>query len=256
MTVESDIARVAAWLGQAKRVLCITGAGISADSGLPTYRGIGGLYDREITEEGFPIELALSGDMFRSRPSVTWRYIREIEAACRGATFNRAHEVIAALDQPPRETWVLTQNVDGFHRQAGSRHLIDIHGDVHELSCPECEYREHIDDYADLPAVPRCPSCMGTLRPDVVLFGEILPQHKVLELTTQLGRGFDVILSIGTTSIFPYIAGPVIEAQRQGIPTVEVNPGETEVSHLVDVKLTMRAAAACDAIWKALAPRG
>ena len=252
MAVDSDIERIVGWLRPARRVLFITGAGISADSGLPTYRGIGGLYDREVTDEGFPIEVALSGDMLKTRPAVTWKYIRQIEVACHGATFNRAHAVIAALDDANRQVWVLTQNVDGFHRQAGSTHLIDIHGDVHDLRCPECDYVGRVDDYADLPTMPRCPSCMGTLRPNVVLFGELLPQDKVLQLRTELDRGFDLIFSVGTTSVFPYVSGPVIEAKAKAVPTVEINPGDTEVSALVDIKLKMRAAPACDSIWHCL----
>ncbi|MBN1612305.1 MAG: NAD-dependent protein deacylase, partial [Polyangiaceae bacterium] len=116
MTSESDLDQVTGWLEVARRVLFITGAGISADSGLPTYRGVGGLYNRGVTEDGMAIEEALSGDVFSSRPEVTWRYLRQIEAACRDATCNRAHNVIALLERGPREIWVLTQNVDGFHR--------------------------------------------------------------------------------------------------------------------------------------------
>ncbi len=159
---------------RARSVLFITGAGISADSGLPTYRGIAGLYEEAITEEGFAIEEALSGDMLRERPEVCWKYIHQIERACRGATWNRAHEVIAMMEGRYERTWVLTQNVDAFHRRAGSKNVIEIHGDVHRLRCTRCKFRDHVEDYAGLSIPPRCPDCGAIVPPKVVLFGEML----------------------------------------------------------------------------------
>src|SRR5437763_16705374 len=86
-------------LGRARSILFITGAGMSADSGLPTYRGVGGLYNSGETEEGLPIEALLSGQMFARRPEWTWKYLRQVENACRGATFNRGHVVLAEMER-------------------------------------------------------------------------------------------------------------------------------------------------------------
>jgi NAD-dependent deacetylase len=252
-STDEPIERVVDLLRHAQSVLCITGAGISADSGLPTYRGIGGLYNNADTPEGIPIEVALSGQMMRTNSALTWKYIHQIESACRGATFNRAHEVLALAEQRLERLWVLTQNVDGFHRKAGSRNVIDIHGDVHDLMCTQCDFRETVEDFSGVAPDPRCPKCGGKVRPDVVLFGELLPLPKVSLMERELARGFDVVLSIGTTSVFPYIAAPVIEAKRRGKPAIEINPAETAVSHAADVRLTMGAAEACDAIWRRLA---
>ena len=116
-----EIERVASFLRSASSVLFVTGAGISADSGLPTYRGIGGLYEGAETPEGIPIEEALSGYMMRKNPALTWKYIQQIEAASRGASFNRAHSVLAEAERRFERVWVLTQNVDGLHRMAGSK---------------------------------------------------------------------------------------------------------------------------------------
>ncbi|MGH8459507.1 MAG: Sir2 family NAD-dependent protein deacetylase, partial [Nevskiales bacterium] len=124
----------------ARRILVITGAGISADSGLPTYRGIGGLYEDTMTGDKVPIEVALSGEMMRLEPQLTWKYIHQIESACRGARFNEAHRIIAAMQDRFETVCVLTQNIDGFHRDAGSRNLIEIHGNIHELHCVQCDY--------------------------------------------------------------------------------------------------------------------
>ncbi|MBC9072744.1 NAD-dependent deacylase [Thauera sp. CAU 1555] len=250
--VEHTLDAAAALFGTAQRILFITGAGISADSGLPTYRGIGGLYHERLTAEGLSIEEALSGEMMTHRPDICWRYIAEIEANCRGAQPNAAHRLIAALEHEKPAVWVLTQNVDGLHRAAGSRKLIEIHGTVHHLRCTECPHERDVPDFSGLALPPACPVCGGLLRPDVVLFGEMLPQQGMDRLEAVLLGGIDLVVSIGTTSVFPYIAGPVWWAQQQGIPSIEINPGDTEVSRLVTHRLRMGAADALTAIWRRL----
>lgn len=245
---------VAGLIGEADRVLFITGAGISADSGLPTYRGIGGLYHERLTGDGLSIEEALSGEMMEARPEIAWKYIAEIEGNCRGAEPNIAHHIIAAIEHERRDAWVLTQNVDGLHRAAGSQNLIEIHGTVHRLRCTECTHARNVPDYAGLRIPPECPACGGILRPDVVLFGEMLPDVSLTRLQRVLDKGVDLVVSIGTTSIFPYISGPVWWAQQIGVPTVEINPGETEVSRVVTHRLKHRAAEALPEIWRRLHP--
>ncbi len=240
----------------AERILFITGAGISADSGLPTYRGVGGLYHERLTADGLTIEEALSGPMMAEQPAISWKYIAEIEANCRGARPNIAHRIIAALERERPGVLVLTQNVDGLHREAGSSHLIEIHGTVHRLRCMECPHSRQVPDYSGMAIPPRCPVCEGIMRPDVVLFGEMLPEREVARLEAVLSRGTDLVVSIGTTSVFPYIAGPVWWARQAGVPTIEINPGDTEVSHLVSCRLQMRAAEALPEIWRRLGGRG
>jgi len=249
---EDLIEAVASLVKTASSLLFITGAGISAESGLPTYRGIGGLYNNPDTDDGISIEAALSGQMFARRPQLSWKYIAALEETCRGATFNRAHEIIAELETHHERVCVLTQNVDGFHKQAGSKNVIDIHGALQDLRCPACHWRERVEDYSDLSIPPLCPRCSTVIRPDVVLFGELLPLTKVHQLERQLDAGFDMVFSIGTTSVFPYIAGPVISAKKAGVPTVEINPGKTSLSGLVDYQLPIGAAEACEAIWERL----
>jgi NAD-dependent deacetylase len=239
-------------LRRSHRVLIITGAGISADSGLPTYRGIGGLYEDKMTGDKVPIEVALSGEMMRLEPQLTWKYIHQIESACRGAHFNEAHRVIAAMQDRFESVCVLTQNIDGFHRDAGSRELIEIHGNIHELHCVQCDYDTWVTDYSAIEIPPRCPKCGALVRPRVVLFGEMLPEAALESLYQQFQRGIDLVLSIGTTSVFPYIAGPVHQARRAGIPTIEINPGDSEVSAIVDHRLKQRAVIAMQNIWEQL----
>jgi NAD-dependent deacetylase len=250
MSLEPEVlAPVAQALREAESILFITGAGISADSGLPTYRGVGGLYQDRQTDEGVPIEVALSGPVFRARPEVSWRHIRAIEAACRGARPNAAHAMIAALERRKPRVWTLTQNVDGLHRAAGAQNVIEIHGTVHRLFCPGCGWDEQVEDYAHLPeGLPRCPRCARVIRPDVVLFEEALPGAALARLEEEVERGFDLVFSVGTSSLFPYIAAPVLELGSRGAVTVEINPGETELSARVDHHLRAGAAAALGAL--------
>ncbi len=246
----SIIAKTAELLKSCKSIFFITGAGISADSGLPTYRGIGGLYNDKLTEDGIPVELALAGETLEKQPAVTWKYLSQIEKNCRSAKFNRGHEVIAEMEKHFERVCVLTQNIDGFHHAAGSRNIIDIHGDMHKLSCTGCGWRRVVKDYSLIDIPPRCPDCAGIVRPEVVFFGEMLPEDKLVVLDRELMREFDIYFSIGTTSVFPYIRQPMITANYLGRPTVEINPENTEISGVVGIKLRMRAAEALDAIWK------
>jgi NAD-dependent deacetylase len=249
---------VAHILSKARSALFITGAGISADSGLPTYRGIGGLYEEKVTDEGMPIEVLLSGDMFRARPEVTWKYLHQIELACRGAAPNRGHEVLAQLEERLERSVVFTQNVDGLHRAAGSKNVIEIHGSIHDLACTRCMWTAHVKDFSLLSFPPRCPQCRGIVRPQVVLFGEALPPEPFARFEDELEQGFDVVFAIGTSAMFPYIARPVLVAKSQGVPTVEINPAQTELSDLFDHRLPATARQALRALWgayRALAPR-
>ena len=246
-----ELEHIAGVLARSRSALFVTGAGISAESGLPTYRGVGGLYDRGPTEGGVPVEVALSGRMLRKDPELCWRYIADIERACRGARPNRAHRVIASLEERLERVWVLTQNVDGLHRMAGSRKVIEIHGRVHELICTRCTWRDQVTDYSALQVPPTCPQCGALVRPDVVLFGEMLPTSAVQELYRQLDLGFDVVFSVGTSSVFPYIAEPVLRARWRKRTSVEINPGSTAVSDQVTHRIRAKAGAALDAIWEA-----
>lgn len=238
----------------AHRVLFITGAGISVDSGLPTYRGVAGLYEDANTEEGMPIERALSGGVFASDPACTWKYIRQIESSCRGASPNFAHRALARLERHYQHVCVLTQNIDDLHRRAGSKNLIEIHGNVHRLRCTQCEWRDHVEDYAHLPDVPLCDSCGAMIRPEVVLFDEFLPETAMAHYYDELARGFDLVVAIGTTAVFPYIMQPVLDCRRVGRESIEINPGETILSHEVGVRWPVGAGEALRQVLEAVDP--
>lgn len=241
--MDKVIARVAQAIKQAERILLITGAGLSADSGLPTYRGLGGLYNGH-TAEGLPIEEALSGSMLQRDPALCWKYLAELGKACLGAKANAGHYAIAELQRRKPQCWLLTQNIDGYHRAAGSpmERVIEIHGELAPLYCQSCgavdaELAEHLER----PLPPKCRQCAGVLRPPVVLFEEMLPEQAIGTLYDEVRKGFEVVISIGTSASFPYIVEPLLRTRQAGGFTVEINPQRTDLSARVDVHLQGRA---------------
>jgi NAD-dependent deacetylase len=245
----NDICDVARILQQAGSILFITGAGISADSGLPTYRGVGGLYNDCDTDDDVAIEDALSGPMFAMRPELTWKYLWQIGAACVGAKPNAAHEEMARLENVGADVWVVTQNVDGLHRAAGSKNLVEVHGHIFDLRCVECgacfSAEELIKEYRVTTTLPpMCRECQGVIRPEVVLFSEMLPSEVVRALEDLATKDFDVVVAVGTSAVFPYIVHPIVQARRCGRPAVEINPCRTTISDVVSHRITLGAAEA------------
>ncbi len=230
--MDERIARIAHAIKQAERILLITGAGLSADSGLPTYRGVGGLYNGH-TAEGLPIEAALSGHMLQRDPALCWKYLAELGKACLGAQANAGHYAIAELQRRKPQCWLLTQNIDGYHRAAGSPmdRVIEIHGELAPLYCQSCGAED-----AEL-ASHRA----GVLRPPVVLFEEMLPEQAIGTLYDEVRKGFEVVISIGTSASFPYIVEPLLRTRQAGGFTVEINPQRTDLSGRVNVHLQGRA---------------
>ena len=241
--MEQAIIRVAQAIEQAERILLITGAGLSADSGLPTYRGLGGLYNGH-TDEGLPIEAALSGSMLQRDPALCWKYLAELGKACLSAQPNAGHRAIVELQRRKPECWLLTQNIDGYHRAAGSpaERLIEIHGELAPLYCQSCGAVDpQLVEHLSRPLPPKCRQCGGVLRPPVVLFEEMLPERAIGTLYAELRKGFAVVISIGTSASFPYIVEPVLRTRQAGGFTAEINPTRTDLSAAVDVHLQSRA---------------
>ena len=241
--MEREIQQVAQQLKQAERILLITGAGLSADSGLPTYRGLGGLYNGH-TAEGLPIEQALSGSMLQRNPALCWKYLAELGKACLSAQANAGHYAIAELQRRKPECWLLTQNIDGYHRAAGSpmERVIEIHGELAPLYCQSCgAVDSELAGHLERPLPPRCRQCAGVLRPPVVLFEEMLPEQAIDTLYAQVRKGFEVVISIGTSASFPYIVEPLLRTRQAGGFTAEINPQRTDLSAQVDVHLQGRA---------------
>jgi NAD-dependent deacetylase len=225
-------------LRDVRSVGAITGAGVSRGSGLPTYRGKGGIYDDP--DEGDRTVEALSGPTLAVDPDRTWRAVVKLARQAQDAHPSAAHRALAGIERVAERFVLLTQNVDGLHQAAGSRHVIDIHGDVLATRCLSCasEGRLERDVLLALEEAPRCPACGGVLRPGAVLFGEMLPADKVERMVEEFHRNVpDMVLIVGTSAMFPYITEPVFTAVARGKLTVEVNPEATPTSNLVEFSL-------------------
>ena len=227
MTVEALIDR----LRRAQRVTILTGAGVSAASGVPTFRGSGGLW------RTYRAEVLATAEAFQRDPALVWEWYawrRELIAACQP---NAAHHVIAAWSRRLARCRVLTQNVDDLHVRAGTIDLVRLHGSIWELSCwSACGAPAWRDESVPLPSSPPvCPACGGLARPAVVWFGETLASA---DLDAALAAcDCDVFLTIGTSSVVYPAAGLVHEAQRRGAFTAEINLDPTPASSVVDLPL-------------------
>jgi NAD-dependent deacetylase len=242
-------------LADVRSVGAITGAGVSAESGIPTYRGRGGIYDDP--EEGDRTVEALSGHTLRSDPDRTWRAVAELARDAERARPGAAHRALAAIESRAERFVLLTQNVDGLHQLAGTRNVIDIHGHVFDTVCMGCRRSARIsrEELVGIERSPRCEACGALVRPDVVLFGEMLPMDKIERILRELvGNPPDLLIVAGTTALFPYIQDPVRTAAGRGRVTVEVNPERTALSAIVDFVLTGPAGLYLPAIEAALGP--
>jgi NAD-dependent deacetylase len=227
----NQIERVAGRLRAARRVTILTGAGVSAASGVPTFRGSDGLWRTFRAEE-----LATPGAFARD-PALVWEWYawrRGLIASCQP---NPAHEVIARWSHTFPRCCVLTQNVDDLHLRAGTSGVVRLHGSIWELACWEqCGAPRWRDQSHPLPTMPpRCPRCGGLARPAVVWFGESLAAEDVA--AAHDACACDVFLTVGTSALVYPAAGLVHEAKRHEAFTVEINLEPTPASSLVDVAL-------------------
>src|SRR6185369_14370909 len=207
------------------RVLVVTGAGVSAESGIPTFRGAGGFW-RKMS----PQRLA-TPEAFQRDPALVWQWYGERRDGVRAAAPNPAHHAIAALGSMASELLVVTQNVDDLHERAGTRaaELVHVHGEIFLTTCTGCDFATR-EPLAPSPP-PRCPRCRALLRPGVVWFGESLDPAPIARVEAFFERApCDVTLVVGTTALFAYV---VDWATRDG-PLVEVNPETTPLSARAD----------------------
>ena len=209
-----------------QRVLVITGAGISAESGIPTFRGKGGYWRNRN-----PMSLA-TPEAFARDPRVVWQWYRERRDRIRKAKPNPAHAAIVTLSECSEKFLLVTQNVDDLHLRAGlpSRRMVKIHGDIFLTRCSRCDHaieeREH--DRAHDNDVPVCAACGALMRPGVVWFGEQLDPQQIARVAWYLDRGpTDLTLVIGTTALFGYI---IDWATRPSRELIEINPEETPLT--------------------------
>lgn len=208
------------------RVLALTGAGVSAESGLATFRGADGLW-----EGHDPMELA-TPRAFERDPETVWRFYASRRVKAAAAEPNPGHRALAAMETALEDRFLLvTQNVDGLHERSGSRRIVRLHGSLWRLRCTSCgDEREDLE--LDHPALPRC-GCGGLRRPGVVWFGEALPDE-ALSRAADAAAAADVALIAGTSSMVYPAAGLPEIAREAGAWTVEINPERTALSDRVD----------------------
>jgi NAD-dependent deacetylase len=206
----------------ARRVAALTGAGVSAESGVPTFRDAQtGLWAQYRAEE------LATPEAFQRNPGLVWDWYawrRELVARARP---NPGHEALAALARHLAHFTLITQNVDGLHQRAGSQEVIELHGNISRIRCSREGTPVPVFPAGESP--PRCPSCRAWLRPDVVWFGEMLPAEAMAR-ANEAAMAADVFFSIGTSSlVFPAAELP-LSALRNGASVVEINPEETPLS--------------------------
>jgi NAD-dependent deacetylase len=248
--VSTDAARVAELLRASERTVVLTGAGISVPSGIPDFRTPGtGLW-----ENVDPMEVAHI-DAWRRDPDRFWSFYGQRFASLTDKVPNEAHQAIAELERRGLVRGVITQNIDRLHRLAGSRHLIEVHGSIEWSICMDCRGKLPIERVVELleagEGAPECPACMVPLKPDVVLFGELLPERALTEAHA-LAMDADLMLCVGSSlEVYPVAGLPAITSGAGG-RLVLVTQGPTPYDRDAEVKLGGDVVAELQAVLAAL----
>jgi NAD-dependent deacetylase len=236
--LEASYQKAASLIRHGRRITAFTGAGISVESGIPPFRGPGGLWSKYDPR-------LLDIDYFREHPGPSWAVIKEIfYSSFAGAAPNEAHLALAAMEAAGRLHCIITQNIDNLHHKAGSRMVWEFHGNSRNLVCLGCSatYRALTVDLSELP--PTCRMCGGTLKPDFVFFGESIPEPVGMKSSLESYLA-DVFLLIGTTgAVMPASLIPRT-AKGNGAHIIEINPEESEYTdQITDVFLKAKATVA------------
>jgi NAD-dependent deacetylase len=226
MQIEFDDRFIEA-LTNSTRVTALTGAGVSAESGVPTFRGHNGLWRNHD-----PMTLA-TFEAFDRDPKLVWEWYMYRRDLVRTIGPNPGHYALAEMASLFDDFTLITQNVDCLHREAGSEVIHELHGNIHRNRCLDCGHIDYTVSFPDLP--PSCPKCSGRLRPDVVWFGEMLPREAI-DAATKASYQAELFFTIGTSgAVQPAASLPVI-AKQNGALVVEINLEPSEISHICDIK--------------------
>ncbi len=217
--VKEQLSRAAGLIAGADTVVALTGAGISVDSGIPAFRGAQGLWERYD-----PMEYA-SIEAFRREPAKVWTMLRELDELVQGAEPNPAHLALARLEELGRLAMIVTQNVDGLHQAAGSRRVVELHGSGKRLVCLDCGRPVRRGELLLEGSPPRC-SCGGLVKPDVVFFGEPIPERAALSAFAMAGS-CQAMLVVGTSALVSPASHLPVMAKQAGAMVIEVNPEPT-----------------------------
>ncbi|MFQ6112673.1 MAG: NAD-dependent deacylase [bacterium] len=213
-------------LDSSRYVAVLTGAGVSAESGVPTFRGENGLWKKYRAED------LATPEAFSRNPKLVWEWYNYRRSIVKQKSPNPGHYALAAMERHFSEFELITQNVDGFHRAAGNKKVYEIHGNIMRNRCVKCNRLSEEPPFETKDDLPFC-SCGGLLRPDVVWFGEALPE-KLLKLSYTAAQNCDVFFSVGTSAVVQPAASFPLIAKENGAFTIEVNPERTPISSIVD----------------------
>jgi len=220
--IEELISRAARDIIKSKKVVALTGAGMSVESGVAPFRGKGGLWEKYNPEEYAYI------DVIRNNPAKSWILLSAMQEEITEAKPNPGHTGLAELERLGYLSSIITQNVDGLHHEAGSKNIIEFHGNHRWVVCMECGKRVKCTEISLKTLPPRC-ECGGAFRPDVVFFGEAIP-HEALTKSNQEARSCDVMLVIGTSAVIQPAASMPAIAKSSGATIIEINTEETELT--------------------------
>ena len=227
---DANLDRAAEIVRSARRVTVLSGAGVSAESGVPTFRGATGLW------EGHAITDVATPSAFARDPALVWRFYNARRAGMKGVVPNPGHHALAALERRFANRFALaTQNIDGLHQAAGSRNVLELHGRMSRVRCTVCTYLADRPG-EDLPDLPRCPECGALLRPDIVWFEEMLP-HGVWREAFEAAEACDCFLVVGTSAVVFPAAGLIEVAGSARARILEFNLERTAASSRVDLGL-------------------
>ena len=218
----------------ARKVLVLTGAGVSAESGVPTFRGGG----NSAVWKGMPFDIISSAQMVEHDLTAVWEWFDHRRGVLQELSPNAAHQALARWQDLFSEFTLVTQNIDGLHQKAGSREVIEVHGSIWRARCVSCHSR--VDIHPDGVRHEACLNCADRLRPDVVLFGEMLPTG-AFELAAEKASQCELCFVVGTSSLVYPAAGLPEIAKSSGAYLCEVNPERTALSDFCDVVLTGKA---------------
>ncbi len=220
-------------LRSSRSPVALTGAGVSAESGVPTFRGAEGLW------KTFRPEDLATPEAFDRDPVLVWEWYGWRRSTIASIRPNAAHYALVELEKRNPAFTLITQNVDGLHSLAGSRSVIELHGSIWRTRCLGCGGSSE-DRIAPIRMIPRCALCNGVLRPDVVWFGEMLPV-RLLNRAFEASEGADVMIAAGTSGVVQPAASLPSIAKKAGAYLIEVNPEPTPLSGIMDARLTGKA---------------
>ena len=222
--MDDVFAQAADAIKNSKNMIALTGAGISVESGIPDFRSAGGLWDK------YDPAVYATIDSFRRNPEMVWQMLFDMADIIVNARPNEGHLALARMEELGFLKSIITQNIDNLHQLAGSRHVIEYHGNASKLECLSCgTVYDNIQSGSEVLTPPRCPTCQQILKPTVIFFGEMIPQDAMIQ-SSRLAAVADVVLVVGTSAIVYPAATIPIEAKQNSATIIEFNLERTALT--------------------------